>query len=73
MNKTLNFPRRHTLAAALALCLSALLPSYAFAQAYSASKPLRMVVPFPAGGTADVLPRILADKMREAFPAGNRD
>jgi tripartite-type tricarboxylate transporter receptor subunit TctC len=70
MNKQSNFPRRHALAASLALCLSALLPSYAFAQADSASKPLRMVVPFPAGGTADVLPRILADKMREAFPAG---
>ena len=70
MNKPLNFPRRHALAASLALCLSALLPSYTFAQADSASKPLRMVVPFPAGGTADVLPRILADKMREAFPAG---
>ena len=34
------------------------------------TEPLRLVVPFPAGGTADVLPRIVAEKMRDQFPAG---
>jgi len=34
------------------------------------AKPLKMIVPFPAGGTADVLPRLLAEKMRTQFPAG---
>lgn len=34
------------------------------------SKPIRLIVPFPAGGTADVLPRILSEKMRQRFPAG---
>jgi len=34
------------------------------------SRPIRMIVPFPAGGTADVLPRILSDKLRKRFPEG---
>jgi len=34
------------------------------------TKPLKLIVPFPAGGTADVLPRLLAEKMRTQFPAG---
>lgn len=33
-------------------------------------KALRIIVPFPAGGTADILPRLLAEKMRTAYPAG---
>jgi tripartite-type tricarboxylate transporter receptor subunit TctC len=33
-------------------------------------KPLKLIVPFPAGGTADVLPRLLAEKMRAQFPGG---
>lgn len=35
-----------------------------------ASRPIRMIVPFPAGGSADVLPRILSDKLRKRFPEG---
>lgn len=34
------------------------------------SNPLKLIVPFPAGGTADILPRIVAEKMRSNFPAG---
>lgn len=59
-----SFPRR--LGAALAL-VSCLIGS-AFAQ--QSNQPLRLIVPFPAGGTADVLPRILAEKLRTSFPAG---
>lgn len=33
-------------------------------------KALKLVVPFPAGGTADVLPRQLSEKMRAAYPGG---
>jgi tripartite-type tricarboxylate transporter receptor subunit TctC len=34
------------------------------------TKPLKIIVPFPAGGTADVLPRLMAEKMRAQFPSG---
>lgn len=36
------------------------------AQSYP-SKPIRIIVPFPAGGTADILARILGEKMAESF------
>lgn len=35
-----------------------------------AAKPITFIVPFPAGGTADILPRIIAEKLRATHPAG---
>jgi tripartite-type tricarboxylate transporter receptor subunit TctC len=46
----------------LAACLGFALCAGAAAQTFP-SKVVRIVVPFPAGGTADVLPRILSEKL----------
>jgi tripartite-type tricarboxylate transporter receptor subunit TctC len=50
------------LAPVLALALSALLAPAARAEDYPA-RTVKIVVPFPAGGTADVVPRIIADSL----------
>jgi len=39
----------------------------AVAQETYPNRPVRMIVPFPAGGTADVLPRIVAEKLTELW------
>lgn len=52
--------RRRTIGAGAAL----LLMPKARAQAVWPSQPVRIIVPFPAGGTADVLPRIVAEGLR---------
>lgn len=74
-NKFIN-PNGETMIAIYKSCikyfLAGLLASLALANVAWAqtSKPLKLIVPFPAGGTADVLPRLLAEKMRAQFPAG---
>src|SRR5262245_25836046 len=49
------------LLAALLLCTTA-----AFGQSFP-SKPLRIVVPFPAGGTTDIVARLVAARMQESM------
>src|SRR5712691_10289884 len=44
------------------LCVAALLPAIAFSQHYPI-KPVRLIVPFPAGGPADIFGRGLAQGM----------
>ena len=44
--------------------LAGLSPVLSLAQSYSA-KPIRMVVPFPAGGATDILARVLPQKLGE--------
>ena len=49
---------------ALLLALLALLPALAWAQAYP-NKPIRIVVPYPPGGGADLLARAIGKKLGE--------
>ena len=48
------------------LLIAAAVPQYAPAQAFP-SKPIRIIVPFPAGGTTDIAARIVAQRMQESM------
>ncbi|MDO9094620.1 MAG: tripartite tricarboxylate transporter substrate binding protein [Rubrivivax sp.] len=59
MPQTRNLPRR----AALALAAAAFVPTLALAQAGYPNKPIRVIVPFAAGSTTDIIARAISDKM----------
>jgi tripartite-type tricarboxylate transporter receptor subunit TctC len=64
MNTPQHFTRRHVIKA---LAMAATLASgSAMAQAWPA-KPITLIVPFPAGGTTDVLARALAEKLQQSL------
>jgi tripartite-type tricarboxylate transporter receptor subunit TctC len=54
--------RRHAVAAVLASALLSAIGSAAMAQDYP-NKPIRLVIPFPAGGSSDGIGRQIADKL----------
>ncbi|ARU06676.1 ABC transporter substrate-binding protein [Comamonas serinivorans] len=55
--------RRHCLALAVLACVS----GQAFAQAAFPSKPIRLIVPFAAGGTTDIIARVMSEPMSRAL------
>jgi tripartite-type tricarboxylate transporter receptor subunit TctC len=62
---TLDRNRRHLTQALVATGLLGTLPS-AWAQAYPA-RPVRLVVPFPPGGSTDVIARMIAQRLTESL------
>ena len=61
MNKPASPLRRLILGAALAA------PAAGFAQPAYPNKPIRIVTPFPPGGSADVLARVIGEKLQESL------
>jgi tripartite-type tricarboxylate transporter receptor subunit TctC len=53
--------------ALLATFVAGLLPLTALAQAWPAAKPIRLVVPFPAGGATDLLARSIAQRLAQGL------
>ena len=58
--------RRHVLRAGLAMPAVLALPRFALAEDYP-WKPVKMVVPYPAGGSTDILPRIMQDWLSQRW------
>ncbi len=63
----MSFPIRSLLLWPLAATLSLLAAPQALAQATWPNKPMRVIVPYPAGGNSDAIGRFIADKLGAAL------
>ena len=63
----MNPGRRNALKALAVSATAVLAPQSARAQGAWPNRPLKMIVPFPAGGTADALGRLLAQRLADAI------
>jgi tripartite-type tricarboxylate transporter receptor subunit TctC len=61
--ETGKLPRRSLMVAAVASALAALVPLGASAQTAYPNRPVKIVVPFAAGGVADITVRVVAEKL----------
>ena len=61
------FTRRDALKALVGASLSGMAPKTLVAQGSWPNRPLKMIVPFPSGGTADVLARLMAQRLADAI------
>ena len=59
--------RSRRFALAFIASVTALVSGAVFAQASYPSKPIKVVVPFPAGSTTDIIARAIADKMSQSM------
>ena len=61
------FTRRDVTKALVGASLSGMAPKTLVAQGSWPNRPLKMIVPFPSGGTADVLARLMAQRLADAI------
>ena len=61
------FARRDALKALVGATLGSLTPKIVGAQGSWPNRPLKMIIPFPSGGTADVLGRLMSQRIADAI------